>query len=679
MNLTLLILFFIRGMEFLVLLGLWGTQEIKPQFFLFSLLFSVLLFWRGRSLPRERGILPDRWLLWGFVAVIGGALILLRLKYLQPVILASHAGLTVMVLTWFLSNTRRNISWRLVISFLCLILAVSLTPDVYMALIILTYVVMASLLLFCLYLESEFEEKAPALLERPLSMIYLFQAGGVSLLIFILSLALFPILPRPQRIGLTGWGDVQPGYSENVNLSGKLGFSETSNQKPVLRIFLPQDKKFEVADYFPKALIRGRILEIFDGSQWFGRPFAPAGEPSPQPARAQVASSLNQPFPLLAKGPLISVTREPLVSDILPVPYFSTLGERFIQDAGTAEITERGEWYVLTGRRKTLTYTFGPIQSTHWIRDMTSERRRLNYTRQPFANLNVSKWQQFISENIPPGLTSFQKIRFIEKFFAQSGKYETSLQNIEKVEALEPHQNLETFLFVRKVGHCEHFASTALVLLRMMNIPTRFVSGFRVTSNPVAGVITIREEDAHAWVEAWDKERGWIALDPTPQQERAFFAPQAWLRNLRDQVEGNWYRYIVGFDEGTAVAEADQKEYSTSSDSKRSPGGIFEKSFFMVVSSIIALMLICGFVLFARHKRKRSSSSLNRLSKTQVKYLIEIQRRLHALEHAKNISTEKLKELQFEYKNLRFNSLCVEDSLWISQLKALKTQLKSYE
>ena len=56
-----------------------------------------------------------------------------------------------------------------------------------------------------------------------------------------------------------------------------------------------------------------------------------------------------------------------------------------------------------------------------------------------------------------------------------------------------------------------------VVLLRLNNIPSRFVTGFTYgTFNPITGYYEIRNKDAHAWVEVYFNELGWISFDPTP-------------------------------------------------------------------------------------------------------------------------------------------------------------------
>ena len=76
---------------------------------------------------------------------------------------------------------------------------------------------------------------------------------------------------------------------------------------------------------------------------------------------------------------------------------------------------------------------------------------------------------------------------------------------------------LATFLFDRKEGHCEYFASSLAVMLRSLGVPARVVTGFQSgIYNPVSGWQIVRSSDAHSWVEAWLPYRGWTTFDPTP-------------------------------------------------------------------------------------------------------------------------------------------------------------------
>lgn len=92
------------------------------------------------------------------------------------------------------------------------------------------------------------------------------------------------------------------------------------------------------------------------------------------------------------------------------------------------------------------------------------------------------------------------------------------------------------FVFDKRRGYCEYFASAAALLLRMQGVPARYVVGYSVRpSNYEGGHYVVREGDAHAWVEAWLPGRGWVELDPTPGSQ--FEAMRASMRGT-----GFWER-----------------------------------------------------------------------------------------------------------------------------------------
>ncbi|HEU0199476.1 MAG TPA: DUF3488 and transglutaminase-like domain-containing protein [Burkholderiaceae bacterium] len=85
---------------------------------------------------------------------------------------------------------------------------------------------------------------------------------------------------------------------------------------------------------------------------------------------------------------------------------------------------------------------------------------------------------------------------------------------------LEPatlgRHSVDDFLFETREGFCEHYASAFVVLMRMLDIPARVVTGYQGGEiNPVDGFLTVRQSDAHAWAEAWLPGRGWVRVDPT--------------------------------------------------------------------------------------------------------------------------------------------------------------------
>ncbi|GHV55657.1 hypothetical protein FACS1894216_18530 [Synergistales bacterium] len=75
---------------------------------------------------------------------------------------------------------------------------------------------------------------------------------------------------------------------------------------------------------------------------------------------------------------------------------------------------------------------------------------------------------------------------------------------------------LEDFIFSHRRGNCEFFASAAAVMMRFASVPTRLVAGYYGGAyNEGGGYYTIRQNNAHVWVEAWYRG-AWNRLDPTP-------------------------------------------------------------------------------------------------------------------------------------------------------------------
>jgi transglutaminase-like putative cysteine protease len=107
-----------------------------------------------------------------------------------------------------------------------------------------------------------------------------------------------------------------------------------------------------------------------------------------------------------------------------------------------------------------------------------------------------------------------------------------------KVGKFRTKQPVAEFLFEKKRGYCEYFASAAAVLLRMQGIPTRYVAGFNVTDdNRRAGHYVVRESHAHAWIEVALPGAGWVEADPTPAAQYTEVHPPADRDRLGDALE----------------------------------------------------------------------------------------------------------------------------------------------
>ena len=108
---------------------------------------------------------------------------------------------------------------------------------------------------------------------------------------------------------------------------------------------------------------------------------------------------------------------------------------------------------------------------------------------------------------------------------------------------------IASFLFERKQGHCEYFASAMAVMLRTLGIPSRVVNGFRSDEfNDLTGNYVVRAKDAHSWVEAYFPGYGWQIFDPTPAGSSG--SPQGWGRIALylDAMSSFWRDWVVSYD-----------------------------------------------------------------------------------------------------------------------------------
>ncbi|WP_051559794.1 transglutaminase TgpA family protein [Marinobacterium jannaschii] len=134
--------------------------------------------------------------------------------------------------------------------------------------------------------------------------------------------------------------------------------------------------------------------------------------------------------------------------------------------------------------------------------------------------------------------------------------------------------DIDDFLFESQTGFCGHYSGALVFMLRAANIPARVVAGYQGGEwSPDGSYMLVRQYDAHAWVEAWLPERGWVRYDPTAavapervqmpaqdmyQDQPDFLAdlPLAglhqadWLAQLRwqlDAIDFRWQRWVLNY------------------------------------------------------------------------------------------------------------------------------------
>src|SRR5438552_3986489 len=109
--------------------------------------------------------------------------------------------------------------------------------------------------------------------------------------------------------------------------------------------------------------------------------------------------------------------------------------------------------------------------------------------------------------------TPYDKAEAIETYLRKTYKYSTVVKP-----APAGRDPVDYFLFDLKADFCEYFASSMAVMLREVGVPARVVEGFTAGELDPLGRYAVRELNAHAWVEAYFPQYGWIEFEPTPSE-----------------------------------------------------------------------------------------------------------------------------------------------------------------
>jgi len=122
----------------------------------------------------------------------------------------------------------------------------------------------------------------------------------------------------------------------------------------------------------------------------------------------------------------------------------------------------------------------------------------------------------------------------------------------------QPHQ-IDRFWLDRRSGFCEHFASSFVVVMRAMGVPSRVVTGFQGAElNDINGLYIVRNSHAHAWAEYWQPGEGWVRADPTAavaperiDRSGRCAAPRTGLQGALPQFDSPMWRQGKAFWEAT--------------------------------------------------------------------------------------------------------------------------------
>lgn len=426
---------------------------------------------------------------------------------------------------------------------------------------------------------------------------------GTSTLTLVAALLLFFLVPRDRRI----WGNGQPrintdddgnrfvsmtGFSREVQLGDIGQILESTEPVMAVRLFdNDTNDQLEMARYveelgIDEPLFRGAVMLEYSRGAWKSWSSRLGGW-SAQDALNRTEELLRaHPRRRLPSGLIRQeIEMEPVDEELLFAmsPVFAG---QFAQEGpqGRSPLSvplERDRRTQVIKRPKDVKDM--PLRFTFYSwRNPELRKRRLAFGRRrnqhfyqaPYLDLSegldrLRKLAREVTEfdGDRPRHSPDQMARMLETYLRDSGEYTYTLNATVFDPEIDP---VEDFLFNRKTGHCEYYATALALMLRAVGIPSRLVSGFKGgEENRFTGAFEVQERHAHAWVEAmvgdrWEGGDGgwwvdgnarWITLDATPPLERqqtveeAGSSVGAWTE-FKSALSDGWSKYIVNLNDG---------------------------------------------------------------------------------------------------------------------------------
>ncbi|MEI7026857.1 DUF4129 domain-containing transglutaminase family protein [Paenibacillus sp. y28] len=159
------------------------------------------------------------------------------------------------------------------------------------------------------------------------------------------------------------------------------------------------------------------------------------------------------------------------------------------------------------------------------------------------VSLNPAQWEDYLQlpANLPqrvrqlaldvsgPGETMYDKVKLLEKHLVLNYNY-TNKPDVSKGRSRD---FVDRFLFDIKEGYCDYYSTAMVVMVRSLGFPARWVKGYAPGTTPAddyeasgiepaewlhstaGGLFTVRNADAHSWVEVYFPGYGWIPFEPT--------------------------------------------------------------------------------------------------------------------------------------------------------------------
>ena len=366
-----------------------------------------------------------------------------------------------------------------------------------------------------------------------LSAIVLFASGSI----LVITAGLFFFLPRTARVAfqhLVSHRYHLVGFSNQVTL-GEIGELKKESA-PVMHVRMerPEDRGLALK-------WRGAALAVFSGRTWSSLPGLGEALRPDRGRQIQLDDARLRPGSR-------HISYEVYLSDIGADTLFFAGTPEFLRIDSTVVRRPGSNYSVGFGEPRNISYRVysrldppsGPASIPDQYAEWLPAAIRKEYLQLPPMDPQVGELaRRIVGAVTSPALEAI----LIERYLRTHYGYTLELPSV------EPIDPISEFLFRRKKGHCEYFASAMAVMLRMVDIPSRVVTGFQSgIYNPISGSQLIRTSDAHSWVEAWLPGSGWVTFDPTPPDPNP---PQMsiWTRLgfYTDAAEVFWQDWVLNY------------------------------------------------------------------------------------------------------------------------------------
>ncbi len=314
------------------------------------------------------------------------------------------------------------------------------------------------------------------------------------------------------------------GMSDRVRLGG--GGTLKTSARVVLRAKIEPDPGDDQLDRYWV----GRYFDDFDGREWKG-----SGIAQPPRSRVQVGVSTGQ-FIIQRIELLPAYDSRTLVGLDAPLVFDGATILTATGQSNIGLIEAKGEEVRFAGPGNAYTYTVASRSPAGVGEKETADPKYIELPKTLDPRIAALAAQVAGTETNP-----LRVGKKLEAYLRNNYLYSLSLPG-------ELDDPLADFLFNRKEGHCEHFATALAVLLRTRGLSARVTAGFfggeRVNESYV-----VRAGDAHAWVQMFVPGSGWVALDATPDSGRRNSSSLilAALTTWYEKVEQLWQSRVVDY------------------------------------------------------------------------------------------------------------------------------------